>query len=119
MCRSATRRPCCSRRPVTRTSTLLLVTAHLALAACSSNASRPPEAAGVTVFEGARLISGDGSAAVEDSAFVVEAGRFTRVGCRGEVEVPSGAMRVDLSGKTVMPAMVDLHGHLGFQNVAQ
>src|SRR3954471_11539540 len=70
-----------------------------------------------TVFEGARLITGDGSA-IENSAFVVVNDKFTAVGRRGEVAVPAGAARVDLSGKTVMPAMVDMHGHLGFQNVA-
>lgn len=71
----------------------------------------------VTVFEGARLIIGDGSTPIEDSAFIVENARFTRVGRRGEVPIPAGATRVDLSGKTVMPAKVDLHGHLGFENV--
>jgi len=71
------------------------------------------------VFEGARLITGDGSAPIENSAFLVENNRFTRVGRRGELDVPAGAARVELTGKTVMPAMVDLHGHLGFQNVAE
>src|SRR6267378_6546356 len=73
---------------------------------------------GATVFEGARLITGEGSAPIEDSAFLVENTRFTRVGRRGEVQVPAGAPRVDLSGKTVMPTLSDLHGHFGFQNVA-
>jgi imidazolonepropionase-like amidohydrolase len=72
----------------------------------------------VTVFEGARLITGDGRAAIADSAFIVEDTRFTRVGRRGEVDTPAGAARIDLTGKTVMPVMVDLHGHLGFQDVA-
>src|SRR4029077_5211686 len=40
-------------------------------------------------------------------------------GRRGELQLPAGATRVDLTGKTVMPAMVDLHGHLGFQNGAE
>src|SRR5207245_3875874 len=35
-----------------------------------------------------------------------------------DVLVPAGARRIDLAGKTVMPTMTDLHGHLGFQNVA-
>src|SRR5882672_2159791 len=74
--------------------------------------------AGVTVFEGARLITGDGSAPIENSAFSVENNRFTQVGRRGELQVPA-ATRVNLTGKTVMPTMVDLHGHIGFQNVAE
>jgi len=68
--------------------------------------------AAVTVFEGARLIAGDGSAPVENAAFIVENGRFTAVGRKGQLKVPAGAARVDLTGKTVMPAIVDAHKHL-------
>jgi len=64
------------------------------------------------LFEGARLITGDGSA-IEDSAFLVENQKITRVGKRGALQSPAGAVQVDLSGKTVMPAMVDLHGTSG------
>src|SRR5436190_18613267 len=71
-----------------------------------------------TIFEGARLITGDGTPPIENSAFVVENGRFTRLGQRGQVQAPAGATRVDLTGKTVMPTLVDLHGHIGFQDVA-
>src|SRR5262245_8318306 len=68
-----------------------------------------------TVFEGARLIVGDGSV-IEDSAFVMEGTQFLRVGRRGQVQIPTGALRVSLSGKTVMPVKVDVHGHIGFQH---
>lgn len=70
-----------------------------------------------TLYEGARLIIGDGSPAVDDSAFLVQNGAFTRVGRKGEIPLPAGASRVDLSGKTVMPTLVDMHGHYGFQNL--
>ena len=66
----------------------------------------------VTVFEGARLITGDGSPPIADSAFIVEKGRFTALGAKGDLKVPAGAARVDLTGKTVMPAIVDAHKHL-------
>jgi imidazolonepropionase-like amidohydrolase len=65
-----------------------------------------------TVYEGARLITGDGSAPIADSAFVVENGRFTAVGRKGQIKVPAAAAHVDLAGKTVMPAIVDAHKHL-------
>jgi imidazolonepropionase-like amidohydrolase len=70
----------------------------------------------VTVYEGARLITGDGTV-IENAAFVVENGRFTQAGRRGDIQIPAGAAHVDLTGKTVMPALVDLHGHFGFQNI--
>ena len=86
---------------------------------CSSQgASETPAASAVAVFEGARLITGDGSAPLESSAFIVENNRFTAVGRKGELTVPSGATRVDLTGKTVMPAIIDAHGHLGFLDMA-
>src|SRR5712664_2504859 len=69
---------------------------------------------GATLFEGARLITGDGKAAIENSAFLVEGNQFTKVGKKGQLKLPAGAARVDLTGKTVMPAMVDVHSHLGF-----
>jgi imidazolonepropionase-like amidohydrolase len=72
----------------------------------------------VTVFEGARLITGDGSAPVMDSAFVVSNGRFTAVGRKGQVAVPAGAARVDLTGKTVIPAIIDAHKHLAVERNA-
>ena len=80
----------------------------------------PIEQAGgeLTVFEGARLITGDEGPPIEDSVFVVEGARFVAVGSRGELEIPAGARRVDLSGRTVMPGKVDLHGHIGFQHTA-
>jgi imidazolonepropionase-like amidohydrolase len=85
-----------------------------ALAAATAQ-SQPP---GITVYEGARLILGDGTA-IEDGAFIVEGDRYSQVGRRGEVQAPAGAVHVDLTGKTVMPTLVDLHGHFGFQNLVQ
>src|SRR5580704_8341128 len=69
---------------------------------------------GAILFEGARLITGDGSAPVEISAFLIENNKFTKVGKKGEVQLPAGGVRIDLSGKTVMPALVDAHTHLGW-----
>ena len=66
----------------------------------------------VTIYEGARLIVGDASAPIENSAFIVNGTRFTQVGRAGQLQAPAGARRVDLRGKTVMPAIVDTHTHL-------
>ena len=65
-----------------------------------------------TVYQGARLITGSGGAAIDNAAFVVEGGRFTQVGRSDAVKIPAGATRVDLTGKTVMPAIIDAHVHL-------
>jgi imidazolonepropionase-like amidohydrolase len=91
---------------------LAAVAALLLTASASPVRSQAP--AGVTAFEGARLITGDGSS-IENSAFVVANDRITAVGRRGEVAVPSGATRIDITGKTVMPALVDDHVHMGYR----
>ena len=92
---------------------ILLIGWLFVTAACSTPpASQTAET--VTVFEGARLIVGDGSPPIEDSALLVEGDRFGQVGRRGEIQVPVGAVRVDLTGKTIMPALVDAHSHIGY-----
>jgi imidazolonepropionase-like amidohydrolase len=83
-----------------------------AVAICSAFVVvRAQQPAGATVFEGARLITGDGKT-IENSAFIVENGRFSQVGTRGQLKGPAGATRIDLTGKTVMPAIVDAHTHM-------
>ena len=88
----------------------LLVT--LGVSACT--AAPAPQAGGAVLYEGARLITGDGSSPIERSAFLVEDGRFTHVGQQGELEQPAGTVTVSLAGKTVMPALVDAHSHIGY-----
>src|SRR6267143_4267980 len=75
--------------------------------------SRDPAA--TVVYEGGRLIIGDGSAPIEGGSFVVQNGRITAVGRKDAVTVPAGAARVDLTGKTVMPGMIDVHVHIGYE----
>jgi len=70
----------------------------------------------VVLYEGARLIPGDGSPAIESAAMLVENGRITWIS-KGRVDGPRErlAARVDLTGKTIMPALINTHGHPGFQ----
>ena len=90
----------------------LIWVAVVALSAWSATTFGQAPAAGVTVFQGARLIVGDGRAPIENAAFVVNGTRFVEVGSAADVRVPAGAARVNLSNKTVMPAIVDTHTHL-------
>ncbi len=92
-----------------------LWTLSLLLVACG-NAESGQDATGAefhgTVFEGARLIDGNGGPPIEDAVFAIEDGVFTAVGTRATVDIPTGANRVDLTGKTVIPAFVNAHVHL-------
>src|SRR5262249_45273499 len=83
----------------------LALMAGVFLAALAS----PAQSQTVTLYEGARVITGDG-AAIENGAFIVDGNLIRQVGRKGEVALPQGASRVDLTGKTVMPTIVDMHG---------
>ncbi|HXP84754.1 MAG TPA: amidohydrolase family protein [Bryobacteraceae bacterium] len=67
------------------------------------------------LFEGARLIVDARRAPIDNSAFLVDGGRIAAVGARGAVPAPASAMHVDLTGKTVIPALIDTHIHIGYQ----
>jgi imidazolonepropionase-like amidohydrolase len=91
---------------------LVVVTAVLVPAA--NRVSGQSTAPTTTLFEGPRLLTGEPGIVIDNAAFLVENGRILRVGKKGEVALPRGAARVDLTGKTVMPALIELHAHLGY-----
>ena len=104
---------------VLHTVTGLSVIVGVAIFSSACGGAEPEPAAepmsSATLYEGFRLITGDDNAPVDDAALLVDSGVIQAVGPQGSLDAPEGAARVDLSGKTVMPALVSLHGHLGFQ----
>jgi imidazolonepropionase-like amidohydrolase len=88
--------------------------AFLACLAAISGARGLAQTGNRTLLEGARLVDGTGRAPIENSAILVENGRVARVGRRGQIPAPRGTTRVDLAGKTVIPSLVLLHGHVGY-----
>jgi hypothetical protein len=60
---------------------------------------------------GGTLIDGTGRAPIENSAIIIENGRFTTVGHKDEVSVPPNAQIVDASGRTILPGFLDGHCH--------
>jgi imidazolonepropionase-like amidohydrolase len=97
---------------------LVLIAGVVLVGACSNQETAQTPAAdgaGATVFEGARVIVGDGSDPIENGTIVVRDQRIVQVGPAGDVQVPEGATRVNLAGKTVMPAIIDTHTHLRSQ----
>ncbi len=102
---------------------LVFALVSLALGACSSTQTTTETSTqpAVTVLEHFTLIDGSGNPAAADSALIIgEDGRISWVGPMSELAAPDGAGTVDLSGKFVLPGLIDGHVHLGLvQDQAQ
>ena len=89
---------------------------HLALAALVAlpSAIAPVERTQprALVLENVRVIDGTGGAPIERGRLVIEGDRIVGVGAVGAVPVPANAETVDLSGRTVIPGLIDLHFHI-------
>ncbi len=68
-------------------------------------------AAQTSAFVGARVIDGGGNV-IEQATVVVRDGKFVAVGPSVKVTVPQGSQRVDVAGATIMPGLINAHGHL-------
>ncbi len=83
-----------------------VLAAALALAAPLALAQEKPRA-----FLGARIIPITGPE-IAKGVLVVHEGKIVGVGPEG-TRLPEGAVRIDLSGKVLMPGLVDTHSHVG------
>lgn len=90
---------------------LYAASAALALAAATVTAGAQ-QPAGVRAYTGMRLFDGTGSAPIDNATIVVRDGRVAAAGAAAQVTIPSGAERVALTGKTVIPGLINAHGHV-------
>lgn len=84
------------------------VVTGLSIASCGTNHGET-----TTAFVGARIIDGTGAAPIENGVMVVRAGRIEAVGTAEFVAIPEGAKRIDVSGRTIIPGLINTHGHVG------
>ncbi len=64
------------------------------------------------IFEGAEIIPISGEP-ISGGVLIIQNGKIVAVGEAGSVPIPSGAKHIDLSGKVIMPGLVDTHSHIG------
>ena len=67
----------------------------------------------LVALTGARIVTmaDEDGGVIEDGVIVVDGNRIAAIGARGDVDVPAGAKTVDVSGKTIIPGLVDAHAH--------
>jgi imidazolonepropionase-like amidohydrolase len=71
-----------------------------------------PESNDGVALVGATLIDGTGGPALPDAVIVVRRGRIESVGTRGEFQLPQKTREVDVSGRWIIPGLIDSHAHL-------
>src|SRR5579872_2484118 len=75
-----------------------------------------PASAETTVLKNVTVIDGTGAAPQPDSAIVMTDGKIAYVGPVSGLKAPAGATVKDLSGKFVMPGIIDSHVHVGMMH---
>ena len=85
----------------------------VALSGCAAPGPEPVEPTpGLRAFTGGRLIIGNTGAVVESGTLVIRDGRIEAVGASDAVQVPPDAEQIDIAGKTIIPGMINAHGHV-------
>jgi Tol biopolymer transport system component/imidazolonepropionase-like amidohydrolase len=72
---------------------------------------------GTVAYTGARIVTMKGDEVIPSGTIVVTDDRITAVGPASGVSIPSGAKRVDLAGKTIIPGLFDEHAHLHYSTL--
>ena len=67
---------------------------------------------GVVVLRGAQVITMLGDDIIDSADIVVRNNRIISVGSRGTMMIPDDAEIIDVSGKTIIPGLVDTHAHM-------
>jgi imidazolonepropionase-like amidohydrolase len=60
-------------------------------------------------FTGARILE----PAIENGTIIVRDGRIEQIGPAGRIKIPAGAEKIDVTGKTIVPGLINTHGHVG------
>src|SRR3984893_6030441 len=68
---------------------------------------------GTLVLRGGRIFDGTGARAREGT-LVIERNKIARILPAGATDWPGDAQVIDVSGKTVLPGLIDLHTHLTY-----
>lgn len=69
---------------------------------------------GTVALTGGRLITMKGREVIENGTVVITDNRITAIGPSSQVRPPAGARTIDISGKTVIPGLIDTHAHLHY-----
>lgn len=75
--------------------------------------SKTDKPSGRIAFTNARIITMEGDEVIEQGTLIVNENRIEYLGKSNEINVTENAKIFDVSGKTIMPGIVDAHAHIG------
>ena len=93
---------------------LLALSAFLITLSTVANAQERSEH---TLFDQLRVITGDGSV-LENAAVLLQGDTIVAVGASAGMDIPADTTRISLAGKTLLPALIDAHAHLGYEGTS-
>jgi len=91
----------------------LATRAGLLTLAISCASSMAHAGLGTIAFVGARIIDGTGAPAIENGVLISTDGKIVAIGNASNTPIPSDAQRIDVTGKTLIPGLINTHGHVG------
>jgi len=68
---------------------------------------------GRIAFTNARIITMENEEVIENGTILINENRIEAIGKTADVKVPNGTKTYDMTGKTIIPGMVDAHAHIG------
>jgi Tol biopolymer transport system component/imidazolonepropionase-like amidohydrolase len=68
---------------------------------------------GVIAFKGARIITMEGNEVIENGTIIIKENKIEAIGKTEDINIPSNVKVYDVTGKTIMPGMLDVHAHVG------
>ena len=88
----------------------ITLVAIVLLAGCATEPDAVEITPGLQAFIGARIIDGTGETPIEEGVLIVRDGEIETVGASDAVEVPADAERIDATGRTIIPGLINTHG---------
>ncbi|RYC50174.1 amidohydrolase family protein [Flagellimonas olearia] len=98
--------------------TIIILATAFCLLGCRQNTSAGDKTE-VTAFVGANIIDGTRAETIKEGVLLVEKGKIVGIGKKDAITIPEGASIVEVSGKTIMPGIIDAHCHVGLANGLQ
>lgn len=68
---------------------------------------------GILALVGGTAITMGAQGVIEDATIVVDGNRIVEIGPRASVTIPAGAAQVDVTGRYLIPGLIDVHAHVG------